>query len=130
MNEDKDKRLKYVEMPKVFYRSAQDIRISSRQHLVTCQKLAKHLASKKPANAKEFEQTEWLKEFVVKSADLNEKVLAFLESTHTLLTEVSEDAKTLVDGAKIRDLVDMQSSEITRLMGIRDSLVEQFKARA
>lgn len=124
--EFKDRKLKYIDLPKQFERKANEIRVTSKQHLRSCEKLADHLAKLKPKNPKEFEQNEWLKDFVIKSADLNEKTIELLEYLKTELQEVAKDASALMDGAKIHDQLRDQSDVILMAWDIRDKAIKDL----
>lgn len=129
-NEFKDTRLKYVDAPKVFTQKANDISITSKQHLRTCEKLAKYLSNKKSKNPKEFEQDEYLKDFVVKSASLNEKTIVLIEYMAEFLTQIAKDATVLIEGAKIMDIVRDQSEAIVLITETREKLVKEvYKTR-
>lgn len=123
-NEFKDRRLKYVDAPKVFNQKANDINITAKQHLRACAQLAKHLSNKKSKNPKEFEQDEWMKDFVVKSAALNEKTIAIIDYMAEFLTQIAQDASILIEGSKIMDIVRDQSEAITLISETRGNLVK------
>lgn len=126
MDEFKDRKLKYVELPSQFERKANDIRVTSKQHLRACEKLADTLAKQKPKNPKEFEQNEWLKDFVIKSADLNEKTIELLEYLKKELQEVANDASALMEGAKLHDQLHDQSEVIQMAWDIRDKAIKDL----
>lgn len=123
-NEFKDRRLKYVDAPKAFNQKANDINITAKQHLRACAQLAKHLSNKKSKNPKEFEQDEWMKDFVVKSAALNEKTIVIIDYMAEFLTQIAQDASILIEGSKIMDIVRDQSEAITLISETRDNLVK------
>lgn len=125
-DEFKDKRLKYVDAPKIFNQRANDINITAKQHLRACEKLAKHLANKKSKNPKEFEQDEYMKDFVVKSAALNEKTIVLIDYMAEFLTQIAQDATVLIGGAKIMDIVRDQSEAIVLITETRDKLVKDI----
>lgn len=121
-----DRRLKYIELPHVFYNQANEVNLKAKQHLRACERLAKHLAGKKSTSPKEFEQDEWLKDFVVKTADLNEAMLTLLDYTHSRLTEIAQDALSLLEGGKLQDLIRDQSDAIVMLQNQRDKLIKDL----
>lgn len=128
MNEFKDRRLKYIELPRIFQAKASEIDITSKQHLRICEKLAKQLASKKPKTAEEFEQVERWKDFVLKSSELNEKTIALIDTIHGMLTEIAEDATPLSENAKDYDRLRDQSETIQMLTNQRDKLINDLYA--
>lgn len=126
MDEFKDRRLKYVEMPQVFQRKAGEIGITSKQHLRACERLADHLSKQKPKTPQDFERVEWMKDFVVKSSELNERTIDLLDYLRDMLQEVANDALSLAEGAKIRDVVRDQSDAIEMLTATRDRLINEL----
>lgn len=126
MEDRKDRKLKYVEMPGVFYGKASDIKIACKQQILACERLAKHLVKKQAKNGKEFEQDEWLKDFVLKTAELNDKTLELLDYIHSLLKDVSNDAQVLIKGSEIRDQLRDQSDTITTLIATRETLINNL----
>jgi hypothetical protein len=126
MEEFKDRRLKYVELPNVFKQKASEIDITHKQHLRACEKLAAHLAKQKPSNPKEFEQNEWLKDFVIKSADLNEKTIALLDFLRQTIQEISNDSKELMQDGQILDRLRDQSDALTMAWGNRDKAINDL----
>jgi hypothetical protein len=126
MTEEKDRRLKYVELPGVFQQQASEINITHKQHLRACIKLATHLAKQKPSNPKEFEQNEWLKDFVMKSADLNEKTTNLLDFVRKIVQEISDDSKALIEDAKILDRLNDQESAILTAWANRDKAINDL----
>lgn len=125
-NEFKDHRLKYVELPRIFSHMSHEIKISSKQHLRACEKLAKHISGVRPKNGREFEQNEWMKEFVVKTADLNEKTLCLIDNMAKLLSEIAQDARSIIDGTELRNQARDQSDAIIMLQNTRDLLVKEL----
>jgi len=124
--DNRDKCLKYVDMPRTFHHKANDINLTAKQHIRTCEKLARHYSSKKSNNPKEFEQDEWMKAFILKSADLNEKTLDLLTYMAEFLTETAVDATMLIEGAKIQDIIKDQSDAILMLQNTRDQLIKDL----
>ena|SRR5688572_14345003 len=121
MKEPDESRIwKYLELPQVFQMRAGEIDITAKQHLRVCEKLASHLAKRKSNNPKEFEQVEYLKNFVVKSAELNEKTVALLEYIKSTIQEICEDTKALRDGANLNRIIRDQGEKITLTMKERD----------
>ena len=122
--DSKDRRLKYVEMPGIFYTKANDTRIACRQHLLVCERIGKYLARKVSRDPKSFDQDEYMKDFVIKTAEASERMLKLLEYTHELLQEIANDAKVLCDGAIIRDQLQDQSDTIVLAWQQRDELIK------
>jgi hypothetical protein len=127
MAEPDDSRLwKYLELPQMFQMKAGDISITSKQQLRACEKLAAHVSRQKPKTPKEFEQNEWLKDFVMKTADLNDKTIVLLDYLKDRVQEICNDAKALKDGAKLNAMVRDQAEKIEILMQERDTLQTQL----
>lgn len=122
-DEFKDRRIKYVDLPRVFEQRASEIRIAARMQLRACERLAGHLSRQKPNNPTEFDRNEWLKDFVMKTADMNDKTLALMEYLKTEIQQVSDDAKALMEGGVIQDRLRDQSDSITALQNFRDQTV-------
>lgn len=128
MSEWKDKRLKYVELPNVFFHRANDVDLTSKQHLRYCHKLAQQLAGRKAKNAEEFEKMEAMKHFVLKSAELNEKMIALLDYVKGVLTEIAEDVKPLCQDSMLHDQLRDQSETIVQAWKMRDELINLLYA--
>lgn len=126
MDDFKDRRLKYIELPKVFQMKASEIDILSKQHLRTCEKLAGQLASRKPKTPDEFEKLEGMKDFVLKSSQLNERTIELIEYLHGVLTEIASDALPLSENAKDYDRLRDQSEAITMITQQRDTLINDL----
>jgi hypothetical protein len=124
-DEFKDSRLKYVEMPGHFQGRASDISLTCKQHLRTCEALANRLAQERPSTPKEFEKLEYYKDFVIKTAQLNEQVLGLLDYTHNLLNAIAADTALLVE-AKTKDTLRMQSETIEWLYEQNDALTKEL----
>lgn len=125
-NEAKDNLLKYVEFPRRFHHMANEILITHKQQLRACEKLAKHIGTVKPKDGKEFEQNEWLKDFVIKTAQNNESTIVLLEYVQALLSEVNQDALMLIDGANVQNQLRDQSDAIIMLRNSREELVKML----
>lgn len=111
-----DNRLKYLDMPREFKTRAQDVELSCKMSQRTCEELAKRLARTNPKTAEEFERVEKWKELVMTTSQANDKMIDMLEYVHKFLQDVSNDAKTLLDGAEMRNVLEMQSDTIEILM--------------
>lgn len=122
--EFKDRRLKYVDLPHVLYQRASQVDILSKQHLRACEKLAEFLSNQKPKTPKAFEQNEWMKDFVLKTANLNSEMIDLLAYVKKEIQEVSEDAKALAEGAKIWDTIRDQQEAIIAIQEVRDSAIK------
>lgn len=124
MDDFKDRRLKYVDLPRVFHVKANEITIVSKQQLKTCEKLAIHLSKQKPKTPKDFEQNEWLKDFVMKTAKLNEETISLLEYLQATIQEISDDAQALKEGASALDVIRDQQDTIKCIQQVRDNAVQ------
>lgn len=123
---DESRLWKYLELPQTFQRVAGEIDITSKQHLRICEKVAKHLARQRPKTPNEFEQVEYLKEFVVKSADLNEKTIQLLGFLKETIQEITNDAKALSDGANLNRIMRDQGERIGQLIEERYELNKRY----
>lgn len=127
MPESDDSRLwKYLELPQVFQMRAGEIDILHKQHLRTCEKLAKHLARQKPKTPKEFEQHEYMKDFVVKSADLAEQTIGLLDYIKSTVQEICNDTAALRDGAHLNRVIRDQGEKIEQVMKERDEISKKY----
>jgi small-conductance mechanosensitive channel len=127
MTEPDESRLwKYLELPQEFQMQAGEIDIVSKQQLRICAKLAAHLAKQRPKTGKDFEMNEWLKDFVMKSADLNDKTIHLLDYLKSTIQEICNDAKALKDGANLNRIIRDQGEKIEVVMKERDELQTQL----
>lgn len=129
MDDEKDSRLKYVEMPREFHHKANEIHIACKQMLRSGEEIAKKLAREKVTTGPEFERNEALKDFVLKSAQSTEKMIDLLTYMTGFLNDIAADAKVLIDGAILRDKLKDQSLKIESLMDHRDTLVKNLYDR-
>jgi replicative DNA helicase len=123
---DESKLWKYLELPQEFQMKAGDIDIVSKQQLRVCEKLAAHLVKQKPKTPKDFEMNEWLKDFVMKSSDLNEKTILLLDYLKSTIQEICNDAKALKDGANLNRIIRDQGEKLEEVMKERDELQTQL----
>lgn len=126
MEERKDNRLKYLELPDAYKSQASEISLWVKQSQRSCEKLATHLSKEKAKSGIEFERSEYLKDFVLKTSESNEKVLKLLDYLTGFLTEVMEDSKVLIEGAVIRDRLQMQSDSIEVLFETNEKAIQQI----
>lgn len=113
---------KYLELPRVFEHRASEIDITSKQHLRVCARLAAHVAKQKPKTAKEFEQVEYLKNFVVKSAELNEGTISLLDYMKATIDAIYQDMQAWRDGANLNRIIKDQGEKIEQVIKERDEL--------
>lgn len=123
--EVKDSRLKFLELPGQFKGRANDISLNCKQHLRICQQLAVRLAREKPKSGPDFEKNEYLKDFVIKSSQLNENVLNLLDYVQQVVNEIANDYET-VSTAKEKDTLRFQSDTIEILTQQRETLVKDL----
>lgn len=116
-----DARLRYLEMPMQFRGRANDIALTAKQHLRTCEALAKRLASERPKTKQEFDKIEYYKDFVIKTSELNDQVIGLLDYTRDLLNTIAADSALLED-AKVKDTLRLQSETIELLYQRNDKL--------
>jgi hypothetical protein len=122
--EEPQKPLKYIEIARSFETVASDTRVRTKQSQATLEKLARHLAKQKPKDGPEFERVEFLKDFVTKTADANESVLALLEMLHSTLTLIFKDAEELCNVAFLQDRLQDQSDTIHVLTEQREQAIK------
>lgn len=115
MEDQKDNRHKYLELPAAYQSKAVEINLWVKQSQRTCERLAQHLSKSNPKTPEEFERVEFLKDFVLKTSQSNEKVLDLLQYLTKFLNEVMADADTLQQGAVIREQMIMQSEHLIDL---------------
>lgn len=120
-----DKRLKYVDINRAFNGQVSEINIALKVSNRVCEMLANHISKEKPKNPTEFERIEKLKEYVLKTSELNDKVLSLIDYMAGLLTEIGEDSKVLIEGAIIRDRLQLQSDNIQVLLNQREDAIKQ-----
>lgn len=125
MDDAMDSRIKFLEVPGQFHGRSNDIAITCKQHMRACEALAKRLAVENPKTKQEFEKVEYYKDFVIKTAQLNDQVLGLVDYTQSLLNEMMDDA-TLLAEAKVKDTLKFQSDTIEVLIEQRESLVKML----
>lgn len=118
--DQRDKRLKYLDINQVFHNKTTDIRLRCKQSNRACEELAKTLAKAKPKDAEGFEKVERMKEYVLKTSQLNDEILGLVDYMHGFLLDLSKDAQILIDGAVLRDKLMMQSDTIEILTSQRE----------
>lgn len=109
---DESRLWKYLSLPHIFEQKAAEIDLTCKQHLRICERLAAHLARQKPTLPKDFEQTEYLKDFVLKSAQLNEKTIQLLDYLKNTVQEITNDAKAFTEGARLNAIIRDQGERI------------------
>jgi hypothetical protein len=120
-----DRRMKYLDISNAFHNQANEVALSCKQSQRTCEKLAKQLASRRAKTSEEFEKIETMKDFVIRTAEMNERVLKLLDYMNGLLLDVADDSKVLIEGAVLRDKLADQSECLEMLMQERDNAVKQ-----
>lgn len=123
---DESRLWKYLELPQVFQMKAGEIDINHKQHLRICEKLAKHLSRQKPKTAQEFEQHEYMKNFVIKSVDLAEQTIELLDFVKTTVQDICNDAKALKDGANLNRIIRDQAESLEMAMKERDEITQKY----
>lgn len=118
--DQRDKRLKYIDINQVFQNRTNDIRLRCKQSNRACEELAKTLVKAKPKDPESFEKVERLKEYVLKTSGLNDEILGLLDYMTGFLLDLSKDAQILIDGAVLRDKLMMQSDTIEMMTSQRE----------
>lgn len=124
--ESKDKRLKYVEMPRVFNVRSSEIQTQSRQHIRKCEEMAKMLAARKAVSVEDQHRIDKMKDFLIASVDLNENIIKLVDEMYVFLSEVTQDAKELMEGAEKRDRFDDYGESLIHAWEQRDKLVQMY----
>lgn len=124
-SEETDSRLKFLELPNQFKGRANDIALTCKQQFRVCEQLAVRLARERPKNQQEFEKNEYLKDFVIRTSQLNEQVLGLLDYCHELLNQIATDTNATAQ-AKEKDTLNFQSDTIRILTEQRDNLVKDL----
>lgn len=124
--EQPDNRLKYLDINKAFGNRTAQIKLDLKVSNKTCEMLAVHLSKQKPKEAKEFERVEMLKDYVLKTSKLNDDVLALMDYVHGLLTDIGNDSSVLIEGAIIRDRLQLQSDTIESLKQDREDYIKKI----
>lgn len=129
MHEDKDRRFKYIEMPREFQGRASTVDFHCKQSQAICEKLASFVARQKAKTPDDFEKLEYFSEFIVKTAKNNEETLSLLNYMRGFLQDIADDAKVLTEGAILRDKLDFQSDTLQLVTQQRDDLVNEICGR-
>lgn len=122
----KDSRLKYLEISETFNNRASEIDLFCKQSQRICELLANRLATKKVKTQAEFENNEYWKEFVLKTALNNERTIELMLWMKGLLTDILEDSQVLIDGAILRDKLKFQSDTILVMMETQNKLTSDL----
>lgn len=129
--------MKYLDMSRTFRNRASEIDLSCKTSQRVCVELAKRLARVKAKTPDEFEHVEKMKQIVITTSAANEQMLEMLNYMRGLLLQVCDDAEALVDGANIRNKLEMQSETIEILMQqtrnideLKDALRERNKGNS
>lgn len=123
---DESRMWKYLELPQEFARRATEIDITSKAHIRIVESLAKHLAKQRPKEPKEFERVEYLKDFAIKSAQLNEQTVGLLGYLRDRLNEMYADYKAFADGANLNRIIRDQGEKIEMVTKERDDLQKEL----
>lgn len=126
MTSDESGLWKYLELPREFERKAMEIDITSKQHIRIVERLAKHLSKQKPKTAQDFEQVEYLKDFAVKSAQLNEQTVGLLSYLRDRLNELYADYKAYNEGAKLNRIIRDQAERLELITQERDDAQKEL----
>ena len=121
-NPDSSRLWKYLELPQEFQRRASEIDLTAKQHIRIVERLAKHLARQRPKTPEEFERVEYLKDFCVKSATLNDQTISLLQYLHGMLQAITDDYKVFSEGARLNRIIRDQGERIETMMNERDEI--------
>lgn len=126
MNEDKDSRLKYVEMGTVFKDRASAVDLNCKLSQKSCERFALYLAKQKPQTPEQFEKVEALKDFVLKTSKANEEMMLLIDYMKGLIEDIATDSKVLIDGALLRDKLKFQGDTIQRITEQRNEAIAEI----
>jgi hypothetical protein len=115
----KDSRQKYLDISEAFNNRATEIELFCKQSQRICELLANRLSTKKVKTPVEFENNEYWKDFIMKTAQNNERTIELMNYMRGFLTDILEDSKVLMDGAILRDKLKFQSDSI-ELIGMKE----------
>lgn len=124
---DKDSRLKYVQMGRVFRDRASMVDLSCKVSQKSCEKLAAYLAKQNPKTPEEMDKVEALKKFVLTTSKANEEMIALIDYVKGLLEDIAIDSNVLIQGAILRDKLKFQSDTIEYGWQVREEMIEQIK---
>lgn len=124
-NDSKDSRLKYVEMPIMFYNIANDIEITCRQNMRRCEDYAKRIQHLNPKKLEDIERLEKMKQFLLSSHDQSTRTIMLLDKIKNFLSDVTEDASTLIQGAILRDKLKDASESLEIAWKQRDEAIKR-----
>lgn len=125
-NEDKDSRLKYVEMGTVFKDRASAVDLNCKLSQKSCERFALYLAKQKPKTPEQFEKVEVLKDFVLKTSKANEEIMLLIDYMKGLIEDIATDSKVLIEGAILRDKLKFQSDTIQRITEQRNEAIAEI----
>lgn len=125
-NEDKDSRLKYVEMGTVFKDRASAVDLNCKLSQKSCERFALYLAKQKPKTPEQFEKVELLKDFVLKTSKANEEMMLLIDYMKGLIEDIATDSKVLIEGAILRDKLKFQSDTIQRITEQRNEAIAEI----
>lgn len=124
--EQPDKRLKYIDINRVFHNRTQQIKLDLKLSNKSCEMLARHVVKMNPKTRTEQEQADKLSEYALTTSKLNDDVLQLLEYIHGLLTDIGQDSEVLIGGAIIRDRLQMQSDNMEVLIDQREKAIKEI----
>jgi hypothetical protein len=124
MEDQPDKRLKYVDLNRVFHNRTQQIKLDLKLSNKSCEMLARHVSKMNPKTAVEQEQYDKLTQYALTTSKLNDEVLQLLDYIHGLLTDIGNDSQVLIEGAIIRDRLQMQSDNMEQVIKQRDDAMK------
>lgn len=117
---------KYLELPQEFQRRAGEIDLTAKQHARVIERLAKHLALQRPKAPEEFERVEYLKDFCIKSAQLNEQTIDLLAYLRDRINEMYADYEAFRDGARLNRVIRDQGERLEMITNERDALQDEL----
>jgi mevalonate kinase len=118
MREDANYINKYIELPKEFMNHVIDLRVALVKQSRSITSMAKH---------KLIKENDKLREFVIATAETNEKTEELLFWMKELLQDICDDANIVIKGAEIRNQLKDQSDTIVQLMNHRNQLLEEVE---
>lgn len=117
---------KYLEISNQFNGRVSEIRIALKVSNRVCEMLAKHIQKEKPKNQLEQDRIDKLTDYVIKTSELNDKVLGLIEYTSELLSAVAVDSVALTDATNLLSTIEFQSETIQAVTIQRDNAIKDI----
>lgn len=124
----RDSRDKYIDIANNFSKRATELDRMIKYSNKVNEKLAMYLSKQNPKTPAEFERVETLKEFVLSSTSVNEKIVELMDETKVFLQDILNDAVALMDGCILQQTIQLQSETIEGMMNERNKRADAIRA--